>query len=105
MTTSSSPIVGIHGLGAMGRGMAFNLQKHLASLSPTESLRVTNRTRTNADEVLGLGAVWRDSIEEMAKECDVIFGVTFDDANLLETAEKIAGALLDASCVAFDLQD
>ncbi len=66
---SSLPTVGFIGLGVMGRSMA----RHIRSAG--YPLLVYNRTRERADEILGLGAQWRDSAGAVAKDADVVITI------------------------------
>lgn len=55
------------GLGIMGSRMARNLQK------AGHDLKVYNRTKEKADELLKNGAQWADSPAEAGKEADIVF--------------------------------
>lgn len=85
----SQPTIGFAGLGAMGSGMAWNLQKFLSTES--RSLLVFNRTESKCEEVVSAGATLCKSFDEIVTKSDILFGMTFDDANLMEAAEAIAG--------------
>lgn len=80
--------VGFHGLGAMGRGMAFNLQTWLAT--ENRSLYVYNRTASHGDEVVAIGATRLESFDALVARCDVLFGMTFDDDHLMDSVRRIA---------------
>jgi 3-hydroxyisobutyrate dehydrogenase len=58
--------LGFVGLGVMGRSMA----RHLVAAG--YSLAVYTRTRSSADEVVALGAEWRDSPGDVASTSDVV---------------------------------
>lgn len=58
--------VGFIGLGIMGKPMSKNL------LKAGYELVVNNRTRSKADELVEMGALWADTPEEVAKQCEVI---------------------------------
>ncbi len=58
--------VGFIGLGNMGRSMAGHL------LAAGHPLRVYNRSRDKAQELLARGAIWCDSPGELAALCDVV---------------------------------
>jgi 3-hydroxyisobutyrate dehydrogenase len=58
--------IGFVGLGVMGRSMASHL------LKAGYSLNVYTRTKATAGELLQAGAVWRDSVAELAAVSDVI---------------------------------
>jgi 3-hydroxyisobutyrate dehydrogenase len=58
--------VGFIGIGIMGRHMAGHL------LDAGYKLQVYNRTRRNAESLIGKGAVWHDSPSALAPHCDVI---------------------------------
>lgn len=62
-------IVGFIGTGVMGRSMASNI------LNGGYKLLVNNRTKESADILVEKGAVWKDSIADLAKEADVIITI------------------------------
>ena len=64
--------IGFIGLGIMGKPMSENLIK------AGFNLLVHNRTRTRADEILEMGAQWRDSPIQLARECDVLVTMLSD---------------------------
>lgn len=57
------------GLGVMGRSMA----RHLRSAG--HELTVYNRTYARADEIVSLGAVWKDSPSEAAADAEVVISM------------------------------
>ena len=63
---SEKQTIGFVGTGVMGRSMAGHL------LAAGYGVRVFNRTRAKADELVGRGAVWCDSPGEAAAEADVV---------------------------------
>lgn len=70
MTASTTkPRVGFIGLGNMGQSMAGHI------LNAGYPLRVYNRTRAKADDLLARGAVWCDSPGELAANSDVIITI------------------------------
>ena len=92
------PRVGFIGLGVMGRSMA----RHIRAAG--YPLSVYNRTRERADEIVGLGAILKDSPADVAAASDVVItmvgyphdveDVYFGDAGLL-SAMKPGGLLID----------
>lgn len=58
--------VGFIGLGVMGKSMA----KHI--LKAGYPLSVNSRTKEKAEELLNIGASWKASVRELAKESDII---------------------------------
>lgn len=62
-------IVGFIGTGVMGRSMASNI------LNGGYKLLVNNRTKESADTLVEKGAVWKDSIADLAKDADVIITI------------------------------
>jgi 3-hydroxyisobutyrate dehydrogenase len=58
--------IGFIGIGVMGKSMA----EHI--LDAGYSLLVYNRTKSRADELAERGAVWKDTVAEVAKEADMI---------------------------------
>lgn len=59
-------IIGFIGTGVMGKSMAKNLIK------AGYELLVYNRTKSKAQELIELGAAWKDSPAEIAKEADTV---------------------------------
>ncbi|KAJ3019015.1 UNVERIFIED_CONTAM: hypothetical protein HDU68_010844 [Siphonaria sp. JEL0065] len=80
--------IGFVGLGAMGLPMAINIQKGLNN-DNLPSLRVWNRTASKAAPVQELGAIVETSLESIAKNCQIFFAMTFDDAALQLTVDTI----------------
>lgn len=66
---SDERVVGFIGIGVMGRSMA----KHL--LDAGYQLRVYNRTKSRASELLDAGAVWCDDPAEVASHADVVITI------------------------------
>ncbi len=64
--SKENTIIGFIGTGVMGKSMAKNLIK------AGYELLVYNRTKSKAQELIELGAAWKDSPAEIAKEADVI---------------------------------
>jgi 3-hydroxyisobutyrate dehydrogenase len=62
-------LIGFIGTGVMGKSMALNLIKK------GYSLVVHNRTKSKAIGLIQQGAVWKDSIIDIAKECNVIITI------------------------------
>jgi 3-hydroxyisobutyrate dehydrogenase len=71
---SASRIIGIIGLGHMGRAVARRL------LAARNRVVVFNRTRNRADSLLQLGAAQASSAAQIAETADVIFTLVSDDA-------------------------
>ncbi len=61
--------IGFIGLGIMGSRMAFNL------LNAGYDLKVYNRTKEKAEELLNNGAHWADSAKEAGKGVDILFSM------------------------------
>ncbi|WP_315114008.1 NAD(P)-dependent oxidoreductase [Clostridium intestinale] len=62
-------VVGFIGTGVMGRSMASHI------LNGGYKLLVNNRTKESADALVEKGAVWKDSIADLAKDADVIITI------------------------------
>ncbi len=67
--------IGIVGLGIMGRGMATNFLKH------KYEVYVWNRTRSVAEALEKKGAIVCETPAEVAKNADLVFEVTANDAS------------------------
>ena len=61
--------IGFVGTGVMGSSMV----KHLLNAGYT--VNVTNRTKSKADEVVKMGAVWCDTPGEIARSSDIILSI------------------------------
>ncbi|GAY73914.1 2-hydroxy-3-oxopropionate reductase [Lentilactobacillus kosonis] len=61
--------IGFIGTGIMGTGMIKNL------LAANYSVQVFNRTKSHAESVLKLGAVWQSSVAELTKNSDVVITI------------------------------
>ncbi len=59
-------IIGFIGTGVMGRSMATNL------LKSDYKVMVYNRTKAKAEELIKQGAIWKDTVAEIAGEANVI---------------------------------
>jgi 3-hydroxyisobutyrate dehydrogenase len=66
MIDKGSTVVGFIGTGVMGRSMAGHI------LDAGYTLRVHNRTKDKATDLIGRGAIWASSPAEIARESDVI---------------------------------
>lgn len=89
--------IGFIGTGVMGVSMAGHL------LSSGENLMVYNRTPAKANPLLGRGAIWAESPEEMATHCDLIFtmlGYPYDVEEVVQQ-KLIPGMKRGASIVDF----
>jgi len=69
MLEKSKTMIGFIGTGVMGKSMAKNLLKAGFPVS------VFTRTKEKANDLLEDGAIWRDSISELAKEAKVIITI------------------------------
>lgn len=61
-----SAVVGFAGIGVMGKSMAANLMK------AGYSVRVYNRTKAKAEELLAAGAAWVGTVADLAAGCNVV---------------------------------
>lgn len=59
-------VLGFIGTGVMGRSMALNLMK------AGYRVLVYNRTRSKAEDLIKQGALWKDTVADVAKEANVI---------------------------------
>nr|WP_092071980.1 NAD(P)-dependent oxidoreductase [Dendrosporobacter quercicolus]NSL48714.1 NAD(P)-dependent oxidoreductase [Dendrosporobacter quercicolus DSM 1736]SDM34878.1 3-hydroxyisobutyrate dehydrogenase [Dendrosporobacter quercicolus] len=64
--TPKNTVIGFIGTGVMGKSMAGHL------LKAGYSLKVYNRTKAKAQELLEQGALWSEKVAELAAECQVI---------------------------------
>ena len=70
------PTIGFIGTGSLGKPIAANL------LSAGQALLVFNRTASKALPLAGAGAVICQSVEELARQCRVVFSMVSDDRAL-----------------------
>lgn len=68
--------LGFIGLGHLGTAIAENI------LQKRGQLRVYNRTASKAQPLIEKGAVFCNSIKELASACDIVFSMVSDDAAL-----------------------
>lgn len=61
--------VGFIGLGVMGQSMAKNI------LRAGYPLQVYTRTKKKAEQLIEQGAVWKNTVQELASDCDVIITI------------------------------
>lgn len=59
-------VIGFIGIGVMGKSMANHI------LDSGYSLLVYNRTKSRTDDLVEKGAIWKDTVAQIAKEADVI---------------------------------
>ena len=64
--TTQNVVVGFAGTGVMGKSMAANVMK------AGYSVRVYNRTKAKAEDLLAAGAGWAGTVEELAANCNVV---------------------------------
>ena len=81
------PVVGLIGLGNLGKPMALSL------LAADYRLVVNSLARAEADDLVGRGAVWADSAAEVAGQVDVLITVLPGPAQVREIMIGTGGAL------------
>lgn len=86
----SSTVVGVVGLGVMGRGIASNL------LRAGYELHVSTRTPSTAAAALAEGARWEDSPRAVADAADVVITIVGTPADVREVVLGDDGALAGA---------
>ncbi len=86
----SSTVVGLVGLGVMGRGIAHNL------LRAGYELHVSTRTPSTAASVLEAGARWQDSPRAVAAASDVVITIVGTPADVREVVLGDDGVLAGA---------
>lgn len=62
-------VIGFIGTGVMGRSMASHL------LDAGYEVLVYNRTKASADSLVQKGAMWKDTVAELAKDADIIISM------------------------------
>lgn len=62
-------VIGFVGTGVMGRSMAKNLMK------AGYHLNVYNRTKASAQELIELGAIWKDTVAELAEASQLVISM------------------------------
>ncbi|RKO88057.1 hypothetical protein BDK51DRAFT_46446 [Blyttiomyces helicus] len=81
--------VGFIGLGSMGAGMASNLSKSIRAADGLP-LKVWNRTMEKCQPIVELGAVPEPGgPTALAKTCDIIFAMPFNDAAIRQVVDDI----------------
>ncbi|RKO91460.1 hypothetical protein BDK51DRAFT_45653 [Blyttiomyces helicus] len=83
---------GFIGLGSMGAGMAANLSKSITAADGLP-LKVWNRTMEKCQPIVELGAVAEPGgPAALAKTCDIIFAMPFNDAAVRQVLSGITAA-------------
>jgi 3-hydroxyisobutyrate dehydrogenase len=87
---STNNTIGFIGTGVMGKSMATHL------INAGYSLFVYNRTKSKTDELVKLGATWRDTVSEVAQEADIIITMIGYPKDVEETYFGANGILTNA---------
>ncbi|MCC2684498.1 MAG: NAD(P)-dependent oxidoreductase [Paenibacillaceae bacterium] len=95
MVNNNDTTIGFVGLGVMGKSMASNL------LKAGYPLNVYTRTKTKADELIQAGAVWRNSVAELAAQSDVIVTIVGFPSDVEEVYLGSGGIVAHAKSGAF----
>ena len=92
VVSAQNTTIGFIGLGVMGKSMVSHL------IRGGYRAHVYNRTKSKADDLLKIGAIWQDSPAEIAKTADVIITIVgypadveevyFSDNGILNSAQK-----------------
>lgn len=69
MAISPNTVIGFVGTGVMGRSMAKNLMK------AGYRLNVYNRTKSSAQELIELGAIWKNTVAELAEASQLVISM------------------------------
>ncbi|MBR9649329.1 NAD(P)-dependent oxidoreductase [Clostridium tyrobutyricum] len=88
--SNKNAIIGFIGTGVMGNSMASNL------LAGGYNLLVYNRTRSKADNLVKNGARWKNSVEELARESDIVISIVGYPKDVEETYLGENGVLNNA---------
>ncbi len=83
--------IGFIGTGVMGKSMCLNIMK-----GGYNNIFVYNRTKEKASELIENGAIWCDSVSDVAKECDIIFSIVGYPKDVEETYLGEAGIINSA---------
>lgn len=86
----SKPIVGFIGVGVMGKSMAGHLMK------AGYPLMVYTRTKSKAQELMEEGAIWKDTVAQLAAEAEVIITMVGYPSDVEETYLSEEGILAHA---------
>ncbi|WP_028778521.1 NAD(P)-dependent oxidoreductase [Shimazuella kribbensis] len=82
--------IGFIGTGVMGKSMATHL------IHAGYTLLVYNRTKSKTDELVELGATWKETVAEIAQEADVIITMIGYPKDVEETYFGVNGILTNA---------
>lgn len=72
-------IIGFIGTGVMGSSMASHI------LEAGYKVLVYNRTKSRAEALIEKGAIWKDSVKQLSKECDIIITIVGYPKDVEET--------------------
>jgi 3-hydroxyisobutyrate dehydrogenase len=90
MTLNTNAAIGFIGTGVMGKSMAGHL------LKAGHPVLVYNRTKAKAEELIANGAVWKDTVAELAAEADVVITIIGYPKDVEETYLGEGGILQHA---------
>ncbi|OZU87218.1 oxidoreductase [Virgibacillus indicus] len=92
ITKEKSIIIGFIGTGVMGKAMAKNL------MQDNHNVNVYTRTKERAMDLIDLGAIWKNSVQELVIDSDVIISMVgspkdvkkiyFNETGILKNAKK-----------------
>lgn len=83
-------IIGFIGTGVMGSSMASHI------LEAGYKVLVYNRTKSRAEALIEKGAIWKDSVKELSKECDIIITIVGYPKDVEETYLEEGGIINNA---------
>lgn len=88
--TKTNAAIGFIGTGVMGKSMASHL------MNAGYPVLVFNRTKSSAESLVEKGAVWKDSVADVAKEADIIITMVGYPADVEEVYLGEEGILKNA---------
>ncbi|KZF20145.1 6-phosphogluconate dehydrogenase [Xylona heveae TC161] len=91
VAAATFPRLGWIGLGAMGLGMAKNLQRHLTSTG-APALIFTNRTLSRGKDLEALGAKPANTVAEVVQSSDIVISMLSNDQVLHSVTDEVLAA-------------
>lgn len=91
MLDKKNTTIGFIGTGVMGKSMAAHL------IQAGYSLLVYNRTKEKTDELVQMGATWKDTVAEVAREAKVIITMIGYPKDVETTYFGVSGILANAA--------
>lgn len=92
LLTKENTTIGFVGTGVMGRSIAGHL------LKAGYKVAIYNRTKSNAEELIHMGAIWQDTVADLASQSNVIISMVGYPKDVEEVYFGSNGIISKAKC-------